>query len=318
MGARPSSFVFTQLGPLRLYSTADLMALPPPEWLIDNILVQAGLSLLYAPPESYKSFVAIDLALCVATGTPWHGHTVKKGFVLFIAAEGGPGIGKRVRAWLKAHDLPVTAANVAWLIESITVVKDSEDMDRLTARLDDELERAPALIIIDTLARCFDGDENQQEDMGRFVAGIDKWRHQYGSCILAIHHTRLDGDRERGNTALRGGLDTMIQLARTDRGITLSCAKQKDADHFAEIDLEFRPIDGTGSGVVVAPAHAIAKAQRDQLILQKLADAGELSWDALFQVSGMSKSTFHRTIVELAKNDKIIKEKGLWRVIDRG
>ncbi len=318
MGARPSSFVFTQLGPMRLYSTAELMALPPPEWLIDEILVKAGLSLLYAPPESYKSFVAIDLALCVATGTPWHGHAVQQGFVLYIAAEGGPGIGKRVRAWLKAHDLPVSAANVAWLIESITVVKESDDMARLAERLDDELDRIPALIVIDTLARCFEGDENQQEDMGHFVAGIDALRHKYGSCILAIHHTRLDGDRERGNTALRGGLDTMLALVRPDKlgpGIIIECAKQKDAEHFADITLEFQPVEDTNSGVVAPSRAAVSKGEKLEAMLAFLEENGPLTWDEFGSGSGLAPGTFKRYQSILHKNGQIIKEKGKWHVV---
>lgn len=317
MGSRPSSFVFTQNGPLRLYSTAELMALPPPEWLIDDILVKAGLSLLYAPPESYKSFVAIDLALCVATGTPWHGHPVRQGFVLYIAAEGGPGIGKRVRAWLKAHDLPVTAANVAWLIESITVVKDSEDMDRLSKRLEIELERVPVLIIIDTLARCFEGDENQQEDMGGFVAGIDKLRHQYGSCVLAIHHTRLDGGRERGNTALRGGLDTMLALERTDTGIVISCAKQKDAEHFDDIDLVFEPVEGTDSGVVVANPNVRNDAEILDQMVEALGQIQPARWDDWVATTGFTKSKFMKAFTKVKASSRVKKDlaTGLWGVV---
>src|SRR5438309_6030455 len=114
MGARPGHFVYSQQGPLRLYSTAELLAMPPPEWLVENVIPEGGLVGLYAPPESLKSFVSIDLSLCVATGLPWHGHQVQKGFVVYISAEGGGGIGKRILAWLVEHESEAHNADIAW------------------------------------------------------------------------------------------------------------------------------------------------------------------------------------------------------------
>jgi len=216
MGARPSTYSLTTPGSLRLYSTEELLALKPPAWMVEDILPEGGLAVLYAPPESFKSFVAIDFALCVATGTPWCGHAVQKGYAVYIAAEGGPGIGKRARAWLQHHGRKPSGLDIAWLIESITVTAGGADVDRLIERLDTEMDVVPTLIVVDTLARCFEGNENEQEDMGSFVGAIDHLRHEYGAAVLAIHHARLDGDRERGSTALRGGLDTMLAITRDD------------------------------------------------------------------------------------------------------
>ncbi len=316
MGARPSSFAFTAAGPLRLYNTTELLCLPPPTWLIDNILVDGGISSLYGPPESTKSFMAIDMALCIATGTPWHGRAVQRGFVLYIAAEGGPGIGKRVRAWLQHHNIPATKANVGWLIESLAVYGDSEDLDTLMHRIEHEVDQQPKLIVIDTLARCFDGDENQQEDMGRFVAGMDRLRHEYASAILTIHHTNLSGDRERGNTALRGGTDTMLSIERDKTGnreVILSCTKQKDAEHFDPMVFTLEPVPDADSCILVAEEeHKTAKTAR---ILQILQDQGPMKWDDWLVPSGLPKSTFGRYVVGLKENGQIIKENGHWQVV---
>ncbi len=312
-GSRPSSFALTSPGPMRLYSTAELLKLPPPDWLVDNIMPEGGLVGLYGPPESAKSFIAIDLALCVASGTSWHGHEVKKGFVLYVAAEGGPGIGKRVRAWLQAKKAQTSQADVAWLIESLSIYKDSSDMDALMSRLDDEMERAPVLIIVDTLARCFDGDENQQEDMGRFVAGLDKLRHEYGATLVAIHHTRLDGDRERGNTAFRGGTDTMISVTRGDSDITLECTKQKDAEHFPSMSFQLVPIEGTESCIVECMDGRLN--EKLQQTLGLLADHGPFTWDEWLSSTELPKTTFSRRFSELKKKGLIIKENSQWRVL---
>ena len=325
MMSRSATLTLTSPGPLRLFSTQELLRLPPPTWLIDTILPEGAVCGLYGPPESAKSFIAIDLALCVATGLSWHGLSVQPGFVLYMAAEGGPGIGKRVRAWLAAHGtMKPTQPTIAWLIESLVMTKDSEDVETLMQRLDDEMQQRPRLIIVDTLARCFEGSENETEDMNRFVAGLDHFRHTYGSTLLFLHHTRLDESRERGNTALRGGVDTMMSVEDVERnergsvtGISVVCTKQKDAEHFPPMTFQLEPVHEADSCVVRRTDH-LRKQEKDlrtQRILDLLQDAGPLSWDACLSATGLPRGTFHRYVVELAKNRKIIKENGLWRRI---
>lgn len=315
MGSRPSGFTLTRPGALRLYSTKELLALKPPSWLVDNILPEGGLSVLYAPPESFKSFVAIDLALCVATGLPWHGHAVEKGYAIYIAAEGGPGIGKRARAWLQHHGVKATAPDIAWLIESITVQEGSADIDRLIERLDHEMDVVPTLIVVDTLARCFEGDENSNDDMGQFIGAIDHLRHEYGTAVLAVHHTRLDATRERGGTSLRGGLDTMLALTREDPlgdTIVVSCAKQKDAEHFPDFELERIDVEGAYSCVMVD-----ADTHRGEVLLTVLRQRGPLragDFQKFVGLTGVPKATFYRVLRETTKSGQIIKENGEYRI----
>src|SRR5688572_3923506 len=89
---------------LKLYSIGELFALPEPQWLIRDIMPTPGLCLLYGASGYGKSFVAIDLAMSVATGRDWMGQfPVEQGAVVYIAAEGLSGIKKRVAAWQTHH-----------------------------------------------------------------------------------------------------------------------------------------------------------------------------------------------------------------------
>ena len=323
MGSRSSNFTLTAPGPLRVYSTQELLTLPPPAWLIDQILPEGGVCGLYGPPESAKSFLAIDLALCVATGFAWHGQAAQPGFVLYIAAEGGPGISKRVRAWLIGHgQIQPAQPMIAWLIESMVLTKDSDDVETLMQRLDDEMECRPRLIVVDTLARCFEGSENETEDMNKFVAALDHFRHAYGSTLLFLHHTRLDETRERGNTALRGGVDTMLSvedIERNDRGsvtgFSVLCTKQKDAEHFSPMTFRVELVPEADSCVVrrTDQDREDEKAQRMKHILGILQSQGPLSWDEFRMASKLPRSSFHRYMLELKRKGIIIKENGLWQ-----
>jgi RecA-family ATPase len=315
MGSRPSAFVFTQPGQLRLLSTLELLNMPAPTWQVEGVIPAGGLIAIYGPPGCGKSFTTIDVAMSVATGRDWFGHKVEPGFVVYISAEGGAGISKRAKAWLTAHDVDARDVNMAWLIEPMSINADSEQMAVLLNRVV-EVGRTPSLIIVDTLARCFDGDENMQEDMGRFVAGVDMLRHELNCTVLVVHHSRLDGTRERGNTSFRGAVDTMISLAKTDTMIELSCVKQKDAEDFKPIQLELQQVPETDSCIVV-PSHAMAeREQQVEFVWFTLRQHEPCSWDVWVEATGLDRARFQKFYYVLGKNKRVKKVDNLWRTTE--
>lgn len=72
----------------------------------------------------------------------------------------------------------------------------------------------PALIIIDTFARNFGGDENSAADVGHFIREVDRHlRRNWNASVLILHHSGKDGEREaRGSSALKGAVDVEYVL----------------------------------------------------------------------------------------------------------
>src|SRR5437016_3630452 len=73
----------------QLLSLQEVSAQRDAEWLIGGVLECETFALLWGVPGSGKSFLGLDFGLCVATGTPWKGHIVRQGPVVYVAAEGG-------------------------------------------------------------------------------------------------------------------------------------------------------------------------------------------------------------------------------------
>jgi hypothetical protein len=317
MSSRPSQFVFTQPGPLRMYSTVELLRLPPPTYLVDKVLPEGGMIGIYGAPGHGKSFVALDLALCVATGLPWKGHAVQQGFVVYVSAEGGAGIGKRVGTWLAEHHIDPKTADIAWITESIVVGEDTESMTRLFSRLETEIDKAPALFIIDTVARCFDGDENKQEDMGSFVRGIDAMRLGFKSTVIAVHHTRQGEDRERGSTAFRGAADTMIFVRKdsTDGCVCVSCNKQKDDEEFPEKRLTLKVNPLFNSCTLVS-----TDTNADDIVTAAIVSAGKagISFSGLQEMvvaeGSVSAATMKRRLKKGLVDGAYVRADGLYRM----
>jgi RecA/RadA recombinase len=77
------------------------------EWLIKRVLPRQGVAAIYGKPGSFKSFVAADIAFCVALGRQWAGRRVAQASVVYIAAEGAAGFRKRKEGFERTNrDLP--------------------------------------------------------------------------------------------------------------------------------------------------------------------------------------------------------------------
>lgn len=277
-----------------LLPAGDLCTHPMrPRWLVRDFLEMGTLASIYGPSAGMKSFVAIDMGLCVASGRDWHGHPVRAiGPVIYVCGEGFAGIGKRLRVWFGHHGLEacavpfyVSSSPVAFL-DPDSVAEAVEAVQMLVKDIG-----APRLVIIDTLARNFGpGDENSTGDMSRFVSALDDIRVQFDCAVIVVHHTGLAAaDRARGASAFRAALDWEYRLEPKDDIRVLSCTKAKD--HEPPADIAFEPetvdcgwLDEDGNPIcsvvlrkVEAPSHGNKE--------KSLKGASKVAYDTLMDLS---------------------------------
>lgn len=232
----------------RILSYNDVQKLQDPEWLIDNIIPTGpggSLGVLFGKPGTAKSFVATDIAHHIATGLNWHGRPVQRGRSLYFAAEGGLGFKYRTRAWAKAYGYQATIPRAHYIFDTLDLM-DLRQVDRLIDAIH-TLDDVPRLVVIDTLARCMGGDENETADMGKAILGAQRLQ-TLNCCVLLIHHLGHSEERQdtpRGSSALVGAADFMIKCEKRGKTVSLSCAKQKDGDEFSRIELELVSVGGS-------------------------------------------------------------------------
>jgi hypothetical protein len=214
---------------------ADQIEVRPPQWLLRGMIERDSFALIFGDPGCGKSFLAIDWACRIATGTPWHGHAVKRGPVVYVAGEGQQGFGRRIQAWSEHHG--VSLENMPLYSAPAVAIPDPSDVAALIETIDFHVAVGaaavgnPSLVVIDTLARCFGGDdESATQDMNKFVAACDVIRRRYGCTILVVHHAgHGDKSRARGAIALKAALDTEYRL-ENDNGLLLTATKMKEAE----------------------------------------------------------------------------------------
>lgn len=219
---------------------------PAPEYLIDDILPQAALAVLFGAPGSGKSFSIIDMCMAIARGTRWRDKDVKKGGVLYVAAEGAGGVAMRLRAYREYHE-PDASKMV------FKIMSDAPDM----MKVDDVklvMQRAvtiPGLsvIVLDTLAQVTPGaNENASEDMGKLINHCKALHKKTGALVILVHHSGKNAAQgARGHSSLLGAADAMLETVA--EGTTFDCprcltvTKMKDGEMFTEFPFRLNKVD---------------------------------------------------------------------------
>ena len=231
------------------FSRADALELTEIKWIVDDYIEADSLAQVFGDPGGGKSFVSIDIACCVATGTAWHGHEVQQGAVFYIAGEGHNGLARRFKSWclgngVSLKDVPLfTSHRAAQLYDATEAALVAESIKQLSA----QCGQIPSMIVIDTLARNMGGDENSTQDMNSFIQHLDTYlRQDYRCCVLVVHHSgAMDKDRSRGSTALKGALDAeyRCQLDSGTKTIQFESKKMKDAEMPAPKNFSITQVD---------------------------------------------------------------------------
>lgn len=218
-----------------MFSEEEFDRRPPPEWVIDGVLPQAAFGYIIGEPGNGKTFVALDLAYCLATGRDWWGHPVKvTGPVVYIAAEDNLGVQMRARAW-RSRFLGGELAGQVHFITHPPQVGDPESFEALAMLIE---EVRPVLVVIDTQARVTRGmDENDKRSVDPLIHAAEGMQ-RLGAAVLMVHHPARGGTVPRGSSAQEGAADVvMLCTMDDDKLITVKCTKQKNAAEFEPLSL---------------------------------------------------------------------------------
>ena len=208
----------------------------PVDWIIKGYLPANTLGVVFGASEAFKSFHVLSWAASIATGRQWNGVKCKNSPVLYVAAEGGIGASRRAKGWQitynNDHEIDnLFAVKAPVFIGSPTQV---QTLINTVKEIEKETGENVSTIILDTLARCFGGaDENKTADMNMFVAGCDRVRVETGAAILVVHHTGKSAENgARGSSALRAACDFEYSIDRPEKGMlyVLKCTKVKDSE----------------------------------------------------------------------------------------
>lgn len=234
-------------------TAVELLTAPAPvEYLIDGHIQKSAMHMLFGESGCKKTFAVLDMALTIACPSvnTWCGYEVEHGPVIYLCGEGARGLAKRVYAWTLKHDISPEDLNFHIVDEAFHI--NSEDsnfsIDNTISNIWDictETGQKPVLIVVDTLNRYLEGDENKTEAMTQFTTALTRLSREFDSAILTIHHCGLSPEnkgRPRGSGSLFGACEIVTWAYAKGEALQLDQTKNKDAQKITGLMLDFDEI----------------------------------------------------------------------------
>jgi hypothetical protein len=202
---------------------------PQTQWLIEDLWGEDAVGILGGEPKCCKSFLALDMAVSVASGTPCLRHfpVRRQGTVLFFPAEDSLAV---VRRRLEGICAAASLDLEALPIEVITAPAVRLDLPSDRQLLRNTVETInPVLLILDPLIRLHRLDENDASQVAGLLSFLRELQRSFHLSIVVVHHARKGANAARPGQALRGSLSTEHRAAPSRDHIPLELLQQDDA-----------------------------------------------------------------------------------------
>lgn len=266
----------------RLLDVDGFLDAEPPMALVKDVLDGGGTSMLIGHRGSYKTAIALAIALCIACGKWWGRHQTTRGRVLYLVGEGGGrAFGIRLEAWLKHHGISRDEIRPWFRGVDGAVPFMSDAWDELVEVARDY---KPALIVVDTLARHQIGlEENSNSDASDAVDKADHLRAQTGAAVMVLHHPPKGGTSGRGASAWEGAADSVFLLTKDEPvpgQVEMTTTKQKHRPETGRWAFRIEQVEVADNGIwptSMVPVHA------DPLVVDKAALEAKAAKDAALQ-----------------------------------
>lgn len=177
-----------------------------PAWLVEHLWGSGAVGVIGGAPKSCKSWLALELAVAVASGRPCLGRFAvpEPGPVLLYAAEDAPlQVRQRIEQLCQARGATFDSLELHLILEHALRIDRLEHVQRLRTTLQ---ERHPRLLILDPYVRLQGADENNATEVAAILATLRELSRSFSLALLLVHHARKSPGTSAGQ-ALRGSSD---------------------------------------------------------------------------------------------------------------
>lgn len=198
------------------------------KWLIDQLWADEAVGILGGEPKCCKTFMALDMAVSVASGRECLRRFAAKrtGPVLLFPAEDSLSVVReRLEGICKAagsrlEELPIYVITASRLLLDVP-----QDRQRLRATVE---SIRPVLLVLDPFIRLHRADENASKEVAPLLGYLRELQREFKTAVMLVHHARKGSGKDRPGQALRGSSDlhgwgdSNLYLRRKANSLTLS------------------------------------------------------------------------------------------------
>lgn len=283
------------------------------KWLIEELWAEQAVGILGGEPKCCKSFLALDMAVSVASGAPCLREfaTRRTGPVLIFPAEDSLSV-VRERLVGICHAAGTTLETLP--IYVITAPRLLLDVPQDQQRLRSTVEAIrPALLVLDPFIRLHRADENASKEVAPLLGYLRELQREFATAVLLVHHARKGSGKGRPGQALRGSSDlhgwgdSNLYLRRKAQGLSLSI-EQRAAPSRGHVPLALvENQDALALSIVDVPAEEETKpASARERVLQELTLSEQpLSTQQLRKRCRIRTATLCETLAMLGRQSRV-------------
>ena len=296
-----------------------------PRWLVEGLWGARSVGVIGGAPKCAKTWLGLDMALSVATGTACLGKYAvpEPGPVLVYLAEDALSVVReRIEGMARHRGLDLGPVE----IHVITVPVLRLDRDRDRARLWETTRRLrPRLLLLDPLVRLHGIDENRAGEVAELLAYFRSLQRQLDLSVLLVHHTRKNatggaaaGQGLRGSSDIHAFGDSNLYLRRTKERLVLS-SEHRAAPASAPVHLELVATDaGTIHLEVIAELRAANGKRRslEEQVIDLLAYGVVLTRAKLRESLGVKNERLGEALESLERAGRLCRTPTGWQRLD--
>jgi 5S rRNA maturation endonuclease (ribonuclease M5)/KaiC/GvpD/RAD55 family RecA-like ATPase len=198
-----------------------------PPWLVTGLVTHGGVTIIGGEPKTVKTWLALEIAISVATGTKVCGEFfAEHGTAAYFFAEDLDNqVHNRARALLAGAGRMVAEGRL--FVETrgtFLDVLDDDDLAWIVASCRARFTKLD-LLVLDPLRDLHSGEEDKSDSMREVMRRLRLLGELLGCTVCVVHHTskvsidtakRRPGQRLRGSSAIHGSVDSGIYMSDCD------------------------------------------------------------------------------------------------------
>jgi RecA-family ATPase len=292
-------------------------------WLVEGLWGASSVGVIGGAPKCAKTWLGLDMALSVATGTPCLGKYAvpESGPVLvYLAEDALPIVRERVQGMARHRGLDLAGVE----IHVITAPVLRLDHDRDRTRLWETAKRLrPRLLLLDPLVRLHGVDENNAGEVAELLAYFRSLQRQLDLSVLLVHHTRKNaaggaaaGQGLRGSGDIHAFGDSNLYLRRTREHLVLS-SEHRAAAASASVYLELIATNAETTHLeVIAELEDGKRRSLEEQVLDRLAPGAVFTRAKLRDSLGVKNERLGEALESLERAGRLCRTPAGWKRLD--
>jgi hypothetical protein len=292
-------------------------------WLVEALWGASSVGVIGGAPKCSKTWLGLDLALSVATGTACLGKYAvpEPGPVLvYLAEDALPVVRERVEGMARHRGLDIEDVEI-YVITAPTLRLDREPH---RTRLFETAKRLrPRLLLLDPLVRLHGIDENHAGEVAGLLAYFRSLQRRLDLAVVLVHHTRKNaaggvaaGQGLRGSSDLHAFGDSNLYLRRNSQRLVLS-SEHRAAPASPPVYLELVAADAQTTHLqVVAELHDQRRRSLQEQVLAMLPHGTALTRGKLRDALSVKNERLGEALESLEQAGRIRRTSAGWQRIN--